>query len=214
MRYSLEKIQRTYKQWGKHPWAYRFACILTFLGREQKLRRRAAELLGLDFGDMALDLACGTGLNFGHLEKKVGEGGKVIGFDYSDKMLNAARERARHKRWGNVELMQGDAADMILDVPVDGVISTLGVSAIPRHTEALRRSADALKPGGSIVILDARLPCGVWRVFNPLVKAVYRFGAQWDWTKDIVGDLKEIFGEVNVEEYNGGTIFIAYAIKH
>ncbi len=214
MRYSLEHVKKTYRLWGSHPVLYKLACILTFLGNENKLRGRAVELLALEKGDAVLDLACGTGLNFQYLENAVGPTGKIIAFDYSGEMLSAARQRAEKHDWNNILFVEGDAAKMPLEEKVDGLLSTLGVSAIPQHKEALVKSFDVLRCGKKISILDACLPSGVWKPFNPLIAHVYKHWAGWDYTKNIPEDLNQLVHDAKTEIYNGGTMYIVHGTKH
>ncbi len=46
-------------------------------------RRKAIERLRLKTGDIVLDIACGTGLNFSHVEAGIGSEGLLIGLDRS-----------------------------------------------------------------------------------------------------------------------------------
>ena len=71
-----------------------------------------------------------------------------------------------------------------------------------------------LRPGGALVVCDARPFSGRLTALNPLVRAVYRRGAAWRPERDLVGDLRRVFGDVGVEEFNLGTFFIARAARH
>lgn len=213
MELSLKHVKATYSLWGKHPFFYKLACIVTFLGRENKLRKIAVEKLHLKKGDTVLDMACGTGLNFPYLEKYVGDTGKIIAFDYSEEMLRAAKKNSVKHNWKNIEFMQGDAAELALAKKVNGVLSTLGISAIPRYKEALEKAVNVLADSGRISILDASLPSGLWKIFNPLIAWIYKNWASWDYTKDIRGVLKSILPNANVEESNCGTIYIIHATE-
>lgn len=214
MDYSLEHVEKTYRTWGRHPLLYKLTCAFTFLGQENKLRRLAAEALILEKGDTALDLACGTGLNHQFLEDAVGPRGKIIAFDYSDEMLKAARQRAAKNNWNNIIFIQGDAAQLSLDTEVHGVLSTLGISAIPQHADALKKSVGVLKNGKRISILDARLPSGFWGIFNPLIAYIYKHWASWDYIKNIPEDLRQLIGDIQIKSYNGGTMYIIHGTKH
>jgi demethylmenaquinone methyltransferase/2-methoxy-6-polyprenyl-1,4-benzoquinol methylase len=213
MEYSLEHVKETYRAWGRHPWLYKFACVVTFLGREAKLRKLAVEEMKIEAGDTVLDLACGTGLNHRFLEDAVGPNGKIIAFDYSSEMLLAAKKRAKKYNWSNIVFIQGDAAQLLLDIKVDGVLSTLGISAIPEHEEALKRAVDVLKDNKRISILDARLPAGFWSIFNPFIAYIYKHWASWDYTKRISDDLRQLIVTTKIKVYNGGTIYIVYGTK-
>src|SRR3989338_4143865 len=118
MKYSLEHAQKTYRLWGRHPFWYKIACIITFLGQENRLRKLAIEKLELKQGDTVLDLACGTGLNHKFLEDVVGHDGKIIAFDYSNEMLTAAKQRAKENKWDNIIFIQGDAAQLSLNIKI------------------------------------------------------------------------------------------------
>lgn len=210
---SLEHVKKTYHTWGRHPLLYTFACAITFLGQEIKLRKLAVEKLELKKGDTVLDLACGTGLNHRFLEDAVGPQGKIIAFDYSNEMLEAARQRAKKNHWSNITFIQGDAANLSLDARVDGVLSTLGISAIPHHKEALKNALAILKENKRIAVLDARLPSGFWSMFNPLIAQVYSLWASWDYTKDISADVKHLVQNAQTKNFNGETIFITFGTK-
>lgn len=214
MQHSLEQVKKTYRSWGKYPLLYKLACVITFIGQEKILRRLAVQALELKRGDVVLDLACGTGLNHPFLEESVGPEGKIIAFDYSDEMLAASKHQAEKNGWKNISFIQGDAAELSLDVQIDGILSTLGISAVPEHRRALERAFAVLKDGKKISILDARLPTGIWRIFNPLIAYVYEHWASWDYAENIPKDLQEIFGRVEIKTYNSGTLFIASATKN
>lgn len=213
--YSLNFINKIYSFWGKAPFIYNTLNLITFLGKEKFLRQNTVAKVGLKKGDTVLDIACGFGVNFENLRHAVGKNGKIIGFDYTQGMLDAAKRKYLDKlEWKNVELIQGDAAE--LDLPegsVDGIISTLGISAIPRHFIALQKAKNVLKPGKNMVILDANLFSGLLKIFNPFLKLAYIISASWDYKKDIIGDFKKLFGEIQLSEYNQSTMYILKGTK-
>jgi ubiquinone/menaquinone biosynthesis C-methylase UbiE len=214
MKYSLEHVKKTYHIWGQYPFLYKLVCSITFLGQQNKLRKLAVEKLELKQGDTVLDLACGTGLNHKFLENVVGPDGKIIAFDYSNEMLTPAKKRAKENNWNNIVFIQGDAAELSLNTKIDGVLSTLGISAIPQYKEALKKAIDVLKANKKISILDAQLPSGFWRIFNPLIAYIYKHWASWDYTKKIPEDLKPLVSDMKIKMFNGGTIYIIHGIKN
>jgi demethylmenaquinone methyltransferase/2-methoxy-6-polyprenyl-1,4-benzoquinol methylase len=167
---SLETIRTTYRIWAP---IYEWGTGPLLLGQESRLRRKAVAALNLKPGDTVLDLACGTGKNFPLLQAAIGPAGRIIGFDFTPEMLAVAEERVARQGWNNVTLIQGDAAALALDEPfdpstssgrhwaqgrpVDAVLCTLGITVIPRWHAAIRRAVAVLKPGGTLVIGDARL---------------------------------------------------------
>lgn len=211
---SLEYGKRIYDWWGRHARLYRAATSLVFLGRERALRRRAAELAGAAPGAGVLDLGCGSGANFDALEARIGDRGRLIGFDYSPGMLAAAEALAARRGWRNVELVQGDAARMELPAAsLDGAISTLALSAMPDHRAAIERVHAALRPGARFCVLDARELEGAARVLNPLIRPLFRLTTNWDPRRDLVASLRDAFGAVEVHRFNAGSIFIAVASR-
>lgn len=211
---KLEKVRNIYSFWGKFSFLYDAQDFVTFLGKAGKIRNRAVEELKLSSGDKVLEVACGSGRNFSYLTEAVGKNGRVVGFDYSQEMLDAAKRLCRKNKFENVKLVQGDAAELEIDFEnFDGVLSVLGISAVPEWEKALKRSYEVLCQGGRLVVCDACLFSGFLRVLNPLVRFVYSKFAAWDPSKNIPEKMKEIFGNVEVDKFNFGTFFIAVAVK-
>lgn len=212
--HDLARVGKVYSFWGRFPSLYSAQDFITFLGRARTIRKRAVEKLALKRGDRALEVACGSGRNFSYLVKAVGKDGLVVGFDYSPEMLDASKQLCERNGWGNIKLVQGDAAQLkIRENDFGGVVSVLGMSAIPDWEKALKRCRSVLRHGGKLVVCDARLFTGILRVFNPLIKLIYSRFAAWDPSKDIPIKMKDIFGNVEVEDFNFGTFFIARSIK-
>jgi len=211
---KLKKVKKIYSFWGRFPSLYSAQDAITFLGRAKTIRSRAVRKMGLKRGDKALEVACGSGRNFPYIIDAVGKDGFILGFDYSQEMLDAAKELSKQNEWGNIRLIQGDAAQLkITENNFDGVVSVLGISAIPDWEKALERCRNVLRFGGKLVVCDARLFTGFLKFLNPLVKVIYSKFAAWDPSKNIPEKMKEIFGNVEVENLNFGTFFIAVAVK-
>ena len=210
----LAQVERVYSFWGRMAGLYAAQDLVTFMGRPGHIRGAAVEALGLRKGDRVLEVGCGTGRNFGHLEQVIGAEGRLVGFDYSAEMLAAARRLCGRRGWGSVSLAQGDAAELDLgEEGFDGVLVVLAMSAIPGHRQALERCFELLHPGGVLSVCDARLFGGPLAVLNPLVRAVYTRWAAWDPSKDLPSDMEDVFGNVEVAEFNLGTFFIATSVK-
>jgi demethylmenaquinone methyltransferase/2-methoxy-6-polyprenyl-1,4-benzoquinol methylase len=123
-------------------------------------RRRAAQRLALKRGDRVLEIGCGTGRNFPYLREAVGPEGRIYGVDLSAGMLARARELCESQHWSNVTMIQADAAEYSPPEPVDGVIFGLSYNTIPHHLTVLHHALRHLRPGGRLVIMDAKLPPG------------------------------------------------------
>jgi ubiquinone/menaquinone biosynthesis C-methylase UbiE len=127
-------------------------------------RNLAVQALQLQPGFTVLDLACGTGMNFAKLIDGIGPQGTLIGTDYSPKMLAQAEQRVKYWGWGNVHLLQADAAQLLRadlvnlthkpELKIDRVLCTLGMSVIPEWERAFERSFEVLASGGCYVIMD------------------------------------------------------------
>ncbi len=216
MAFDLVYGRRIYGFWGRHPSLYWAADWPLFVGNRAEIRQRAVEGLGLKGGEAVLELACGPGVNVPLLERAIGTSGKLTALDYSKEMLAAARWHARGEGWQNVEFVQGDAARTELPAEsFDAALCTLGLSVIPDHQAAIARVRAALKGGGRFVVLDSRPgPLrGRGRLLNPALKPLFKYAYNADADKDLVPDLERAFDAVAVEEFNGGSLFIAAARK-
>ena len=62
-------------------------------GMHHRWRARAVDRAGVGPGDAALDVCCGTGDLTLELARRVGPAGRVVGSDFSERMLDLAREK-------------------------------------------------------------------------------------------------------------------------
>ncbi len=171
---QLKKVNKVYSFWGKFSFLYDAQDVITFLGRAKTIRSSAVKKLGIKKGDKVLEVACGSGRNFPYLVEEVGRDGFILGFDYSFEMLKAAKKLCEKKGWHNIVLVQGDAGKLnIKENNFDAILSVLGISAIPDWENALIHCIEVLRPGGKLVVCDARLFNGFLKIFNPLIKYIY-----------------------------------------
>jgi demethylmenaquinone methyltransferase/2-methoxy-6-polyprenyl-1,4-benzoquinol methylase len=124
------------------------------------LRRRAVERLDLSAGARVLEVGCGTGRNLRFLREAVGPAGRVYGVDLSPGMLDRADHSCRQHGWTNIDLVRCDAVDYVSPEPLDGILFSLSFNTMPHHCEVLKRAWAQLRPGGRMVIMDAKLPPG------------------------------------------------------
>jgi ubiquinone/menaquinone biosynthesis C-methylase UbiE len=179
-----------------------------------QLRHRAAVRLGLNAGDRVLEIGCGTGRNFPYLRRQVGATGTVYGVDLSAGMLRRAGDLCAREGWGNVKLTQADAADYIAPEPLDGILFGLSYNTMPHHLTVLRNAWKQLRPGGRLVIVDAKLPPGrggdlilpfsVWLMKrtllgNPHIKP-------WN-------DLAALVDDFAMEEFLFGSYYVCWGTK-
>ncbi len=140
-------------------------------------RQLVVEALELRRGNTVVEIGCGTGLNFALLEEKVGRGGKIIGIDISEEMLERAKERVRSAGWDNIELICCSAADYRFPGHVDGIMSTGALTFDPDYDKVIERGTKALPSGRRWVVLDYKMPNNWLRHLAPfLVSLWHPFG--------------------------------------
>jgi demethylmenaquinone methyltransferase/2-methoxy-6-polyprenyl-1,4-benzoquinol methylase len=178
-------------------------------------RRAAAEALGLHPGDTVIDVACGTGLNFGLIEEVIGPAGRIVGVDLTDAMLAAAHDRIERNGWSNVSLVQADAAEFEFPSDVDAILSTYALTQVPESAEVIARGAAALSAGGRWVVLDLKLPDNTPRWLTRLgIATTGRFASLEEWIvrrpwEVIRAAMQEQLADLAWTELFFGTAFLA-----
>jgi demethylmenaquinone methyltransferase / 2-methoxy-6-polyprenyl-1,4-benzoquinol methylase len=145
-------------------------------GMHHRWRERAAERAELQTGDAALDVCCGTGDLALELARRVGPEGRVIGCDFSERMLELARDKDAGPGAGTVVFEWADALGLPYEPgSFDAVSVGFGVRNLADLERGLAELVRVLKPGGRLVILEITQPqrpplstfFGVW--FDRLV---------------------------------------------
>lgn len=178
--------------------------------REDVYREMAVEALGLERGDTVVELCCGTGLNFPLLRDAVGDEGRIIGVDLTDAMLEQARYRVEEHGWSNVELVLSDAARYRFPERVGGILSTFALTLVREYDDVIRRAADALSPGGRMVLLDFKEPERWPRWLLYLAIAITRpFGVTYDLIeRKPWQSMERWFDSVDMEELFWGSTYV------
>lgn len=127
-------------------------------GLNRVWNRDAVRATGLAPGGRALDLACGTGSLSRALARRVGPEGYVLGVDFSEGMLEAARERPAP----NIEYRLGDATDLggVTSEAYDAATIAYGARNIPDLDALFSEMARCVKPGGVVVCVEIIRPTG------------------------------------------------------
>lgn len=117
-------------------------------------------------GDTVVDLGSGAGNDAFVARSIVGEKGKVIGIDFTDKMIEKARANAKKLNFTNVEFRQGDIENMPLaGNSADVVVSNCVLNLVPNKKIAFEETFRVLKKGGhfsvSDIVLVGDLPEGL-----------------------------------------------------
>ena len=128
-------------------------------GLHHAWRERAAERAELSPGASALDLCCGTGDLALELRERVGADGRVVGADFSERMLELARDKAAKRGLGDVTFEWTDALELpYSDASFDAVTVGFGVRNLADLDAGFREMHRVLKPGGRCVVLEITQP--------------------------------------------------------
>jgi demethylmenaquinone methyltransferase/2-methoxy-6-polyprenyl-1,4-benzoquinol methylase len=128
-------------------------------GLHHRWRERAADRAELAPGDSALDVCCGTGDLTIELARRVAPGGNVVGCDFSEPMLDLAREKAQGRGVEGARFEWADALNLPYDAGrFDAVTVGFGVRNFADLDRGLREMARVLRPGGRLVVLEFTSP--------------------------------------------------------
>jgi demethylmenaquinone methyltransferase/2-methoxy-6-polyprenyl-1,4-benzoquinol methylase len=128
-------------------------------GLHHRWRERAADYARLGPGESALDVCCGTGDLTLELAGRIGSGGHVIGCDFSEPMLDLAREKADAREAAGVRFEWADALSLPYDAGrFDAVTVGFGIRNFADRDRGLREMARVLRPGGRLVVLEFTRP--------------------------------------------------------
>jgi demethylmenaquinone methyltransferase/2-methoxy-6-polyprenyl-1,4-benzoquinol methylase len=146
------------------------------------MHRELVVAAGLEPGAQVLDVACGPGRNLPLLLEAVGPGGRVVGVDISPSMLARARSRAV-----DAELLEADISDQLPfgDAMFDAVVSSFGLSCVPRISPAFDEILRVLRPDGVLVVADARMVNWHPRPLGALVTAAVSPFNSWYPERDL-----------------------------
>ncbi|HNP95032.1 MAG TPA: arsenite methyltransferase, partial [Cyclobacteriaceae bacterium] len=106
-------------------------------------------------GDVVIDLGSGAGNDAFVARSVVGENGRVIGVDLTEKMIDKARENAKKLGLSNVEFRLGDIENLpIAGHTADVVVSNCVMNLVPDKAKAFEETYRVLKQGGHFSISD------------------------------------------------------------
>ncbi len=110
---------------------------------------------GVEPGQTVVDLGSGAGFDLLIAAEKVGAGGKVIGVDMTDAMIEAARGNAAKAGFDQVEVRKGLIEQLpVADGEADWVISNCVINLSPEKDRVFAEIRRVLGPGGRFAISD------------------------------------------------------------
>jgi demethylmenaquinone methyltransferase/2-methoxy-6-polyprenyl-1,4-benzoquinol methylase len=128
-------------------------------GLHHRWRERAADRAEVAEGDTALDVCCGTGDLAIELRRRCGVSGRVVGCDFSERMLDLARQKAARLGMPEVSFEWADALALPYeDSAFDAVTVGFGVRNLADIEAGVTEMTRVLKPGGRLVILEITQP--------------------------------------------------------
>jgi demethylmenaquinone methyltransferase/2-methoxy-6-polyprenyl-1,4-benzoquinol methylase len=123
-------------------------------GLDQRWRERAADLAYVVPGGRALDVACGTGDLAIELSRRVAPTGEVVGTDFSEAMLDRARDKSGAVRWEWANALELPYEDDRFDAATVG----FGARNFSDLDRGLSEMVRVVRPGGRVVVLEITTP--------------------------------------------------------
>jgi SAM-dependent methyltransferase len=99
-------------------------------------------------------------------------GGSVLGVDQAQRLLEIAERRRVAAGAEQIEFRQADARAFTASEPFDAIVARLLLFHLPDREEVLRRQLAALRPGGTIVLIEFDIGAMRAEPEAPLVDAV------------------------------------------
>lgn len=109
----------------------------------------------IEEGDTVVDLGSGAGNDVFIARSVAGVSGKVIGVDFTEKMIEKARANAEKLGYNNVEFRYGDIENIPISAnTADVVVSNCVLNLVPNKEKAFAETFRILKPGGHFSVSD------------------------------------------------------------
>ena len=181
--------------------------------RFRRLRGNAVARLELKPGDVVLDVACGTGLNFPLIQDSIGQQGRLIGIDLSPDMLAMAQRRVARNKWRNVTLINSSVEDALIPESANAALFCL-THDVMRSTLALQNIMRSVKQGARVVAAGTKwapwwawpVNLGVWYGARRYTTTLEGFACPWS-------HLSRYLSLLEFESHLRGAMYVAWGTK-
>jgi ubiquinone/menaquinone biosynthesis C-methylase UbiE len=178
-----------------------------FDNRSLKVDYRTLEPI-LKKGMTVLDIGCGTGSISKDIANIVGDSGKVIGIDNTEKFIKSGKET--YDNIQNLNLIHSDLFDFATNEKFDLITSARTLQWLSNPKDALLKMKSLLKLNGRISILDYNHNNLEWNPEPPVsMKEFYKTFLKWrtdagmnNGIADDLPDLMKEIGMVEIEKIN------------
>jgi phosphatidylethanolamine/phosphatidyl-N-methylethanolamine N-methyltransferase len=162
---DLAKVERVYTSYAK---IYdRIFGKVFHEGRQSVIRN-----LDVQPDEEILEVGVGTGLALPMYPRHC----RIVGIDFSEGMLDQAKQRAAEHRMDHVQLHRMDAGAMeFKDDSFDTVVAAYVVTAVPDYRKVVSEMIRVCRPGGRIIMLnhfanDNKIIAAIEKVLSPITK--------------------------------------------
>ena len=158
-----------------------------------------------------LEVGIGTGKNLDFY----GKGAKVIGIDFSEKMLQIAKEKLVKSGKKNILLKQMDAENLkFKDNSFDYVVTTCVFCSVPDPIKGLKEIRRVLKPTGRLIMIEHVLSKNpiialIEHINNPLTKFFMGVNINRNTRQNIIQAGMKIAEDRNLALFDVFRLFIA-----
>lgn len=138
------------------------------MGRHRSWRKYTMKRMDVKPGQKAIDVCCGTCDWTIDLANAVGQGGEVVGLDFSQNMLDIGKLKLRNQPIEDrTRLINGDAMDIPFpDDTFDYATVGFALRNVPDLRKVLSEMTRVVKPGGQVVSLEVSKP--LWIPYRKL----------------------------------------------
>ena len=158
-----------------------------------------------------LEVGIGTGENIGYYNKNA----EVIGIDFSEKMLEKAREKLIKSGKKNITLKQMDAENLnFKDDSFDYVVTSCVFCSVPDPTRGLEEIRRVLKPTGRLIMIEHVLSKNpvlalIEHIHNPLTRVIMGVNINRNTKQNIINADMKIVKDQNLALLDVFRLFIA-----